>query len=74
MEILRIPGRTASDKLLCNKAFHISNNPKYGVYQKGLAAMVYKCFDKKSARPKNESATTGVNSISNSNNQQLAEK
>ena len=41
--------RTASDKILRDKAFGIAENPKYDGYQKGLASMVYKFFDKKSA-------------------------
>ena len=41
--------RTASDKILKDKAFNIAKNPKYGGYQRGLASMVYKFFDKKSA-------------------------
>ena len=40
--------RTASDKILRNKAFNIAKNPKYDGYQSGLASMVYKFFDKKS--------------------------
>ena len=40
---------TASDKVLRNKAFKIASNPKYDRYQRGLATMVYKFFDKKSA-------------------------
>ena len=40
--------RTASDKILRDKAFNIAKNPKYHGYQRGLASMVYKCFDKKS--------------------------
>ena len=40
--------RTASDKSLRDKAFNIAKNPKYGGYQRRLASMVYKCFDKKS--------------------------
>ena len=40
--------RTASDKILRHKAFNIAKNPKYDGYQRGLASMVYKCFDKKS--------------------------
>ena len=41
--------RTQSDKVLKDKAFKIAINPKYDGYQKGLASMVYKFFDKKSA-------------------------
>ena len=41
--------RTQSDKVLKDKALEIANNPNYNGYQKGLASMVYKFFDKKSA-------------------------
>ena len=40
--------RTASDKLLRDKVFNLAKNLKYDVYQRGLASMVYKLFDKKS--------------------------
>ena len=40
--------RTPSDKVLKDKASEIANNPKYDGYQRGLALMVYKFFDKKS--------------------------
>ena len=40
--------RKASDKVLEGKAFNIAKNPKYDAYQRGLASMVYKIFDKKS--------------------------
>ena len=40
--------RTQSDKVLKDKAFKITSNPKYDGYQRGLASMVYKFFDKKS--------------------------
>ena len=39
--------RTTSDKILRDKAFNIAKSPKYGGYQRGLASMVYKFFDKK---------------------------
>ena len=38
--------RTALDKLLRDKAFNISKNPKYDGYQKGFASLVFKFFDK----------------------------
>ena len=41
--------RTQSDKVLRDKAFQIANDPKYDGYQRGLASMVYKFFDKKSS-------------------------
>ena len=39
----------ASDKILRDKAFNFAKNPKYDGYQRELASMVYKFFDKKSA-------------------------
>ena len=59
--------RTDSDKVLKDKPFNIANNPKYD----GLASVVYKFFDKKSAgngvaRLANKSA------IKSMSNQQLA--
>ena len=41
--------RTQSDKVLRDKTFRIASDPKYDVYEKGLASMVYKFFDKKSS-------------------------
>ena len=41
--------RRASDKVLGDIAFNISKDPKYDRYQRGIASMVYKFFDKKSA-------------------------
>ena len=41
--------RTQSYKVLRDKAFKIASDPKYNGYQKGLASMVYKVFDKKSS-------------------------
>ena len=41
--------RTQSDKSLKDKAFKIASDPKYDGYQKGLASMIYKFFDKKSS-------------------------
>ena len=43
-----LPRRTASDKVLSDKAFNIAKNPKYDGNQRGLASMFYKFFDKKS--------------------------
>ena len=39
--------KTVSDKILKEKAFEISRDPKYDGYQKTLASMVYKFFHKK---------------------------
>ena len=59
-----IARRTASDKVFINKAF--ATNPKYDGYQRGLASMIYKFFDKKSKG-------SGVN-IEVKHNEQLAEE
>ena len=50
--------RTASDKVLRDKSFNIAKNPKYDGYEIGLASIVYKFFDKKSA-------SSGVNTHAN---------
>ena len=39
--------RTISDKILKDRAYEIAINPKYDGYQRVLANMVYKFFDKK---------------------------
>ena len=39
--------RTKSDKVLRDKAYDVASNPEYDGYQRGLASMVYKFFDKK---------------------------
>ena len=40
--------RTQSDKMLREKPFEIASNPKHDGYQRGLASMVHKVFDKES--------------------------
>ena len=60
--------RTQSDKVLKDKAFKIASNPNYDGFQRGLASMVYKFFDKKSASL-DKSKGTG---IINEPNYQLA--
>ena len=55
--------RTQSDKVLRNKAFKIASYPKYDGYQRGVASMVYRFFDKKSK---------GSGIITNEFNYQLA--
>ena len=40
--------RTEADKFFRDKAYDIAINPKYDSYQRGLASIVYKFFDKKS--------------------------
>ena len=59
--------RTQSDKVLRDKAFKIASDPKYDGYQRGLASMVYKFFDKKSSGSgiANESNYQLVNELHN---------
>ena len=69
---------TVADKILRNKAFNIAKSPKYDRYQRGLASMVYKFFDKKSASLADKSTNRGgVTALTNKSvfqNQQLAEE
>ena len=39
--------RTASDKILHDKASNIAKNPKYDGYQRGLVSVVCMFFDKR---------------------------
>ena len=54
--------RTQSDEVLKDKAFEISNNPKYDGYQRGLASLVCKFFDKKSKGPGIKNKIKKINS------------
>ena len=51
--------RTEADKVLRDKAYDIASNPKYDGYQRGLASMVYKFFDKKSTEEPSSLERTG---------------
>ena len=62
--------RTVADKILRNRVFNIAKDPKYDGYQRGLASMVYKFFDKKSKG----SGVKHVNTKLTPQNQQLAEE
>ena len=41
--------KAAANKVLRDKAFNIAKDPKYDRYQRGLASMIYKSFDKKTS-------------------------
>ena len=70
-----IARRTASDKVLSNKAFNIAKNPKYDGYQRGIASMVYNFFDKKCASLSDKSVSgSGVANNEVKENLQLAEE
>ena len=58
--------RTASDKLLRDKTFNIAKIPEYDGYQRVLASMAYKFFDK-------EASVSGAENENISNNE-LAEE
>ena len=62
--------RTATDKILGNRAFNIAKDPKHDGYQRGLASIVYKFLDKKSAG----SGAKHVNIKLTPQNQQLAKE
>ena len=62
--------RTVADKILSDRAFNIAKDQKYGGYQRGLASMVYKFFDKMSKG----SGVKHVNTKLALQNQQLAEE
>ena len=61
--------RTSADNVLRDKAFNIAKNPKYDGYQRGLASMVYKFFDKKT-----KGSGVTLTNISIPRNEQLAEE
>ena len=65
--------RPAAEKVLRDKAFNIAKDPRYYGYQRGLASMVCKFFDKKTASLTDKSAVgSGIKSIPQ--NEQLAEE
>ena len=57
--------RTVTDKILRNKAFKIATDQKYDGYQRGLASMTNKFFDKESQ---------GSRLADNKENMQLADE
>ena len=59
--------RTASNKVLRDKAFKIESNSKNDGYQRGLASMVYGLLDKKSTG-------SSIKKEIKQNQQQLAEE
>ena len=58
--------RTASNKTLRDEGLNIGKTLKYSGYQRSLASMVYKCFDKKTAG--------GAAKNENMSNKELAEE
>ena len=46
-DLKNLDRKTFTNKVLRDKAFNIAKDRKYDGYQRGLASMVYKSFDKK---------------------------
>ena len=72
--------KTQTDNVLKKKVFKIASDPKYDSYQRGLASMVYKFFDKKSSGSgaaawfANRSAIKPNYQITNELNRQIIKK
>ena len=64
-----LKNRTATENVLRDKAFNFAKNPKYDGYQRELASIVYKFFDKKT---KGSGVTLAKKSIPE--NEQLGEE
>ena len=58
-----LPRRTASDKILRDKGFNIAKGPKYDGYQRRLASIFYKFFDKKASGGVVKSETNYTNQL-----------
>ena len=56
--------RTASDKIVCDKALNITKNPKYDGYQRGADSIF---FDKKTSATRARSDTLAGSCIKNEN-------
>ena len=54
-----LPRKTASEKVLRDKAFDIAKNPKHDGHRRDLDSMVYNSFDKKNS---NTNKGTGIDS------------
>ena len=73
--------RTASEAILCDKAFDIAKNPKYDGYQRVPASMVCNIFNKKSVSlarletlaKQDKSNSSGSVKNENMSNKELAE-
>ena len=66
--------RAVSDRALRDKTCNIAKNTKYDGYQRGLASVVYKCFDKASASTTDKYAKAGGVNNEVKQNEQIAEQ
>ena len=64
--------KSQSDKVLRDKAFKIASNPEYDGYQRGLAFMVFKFFNRKSASGSGVATLANKSAIKSMPNQRLA--
>ena len=66
--------RTASEKILYDKAFNIAKHPRSHEYQRGLVSMVYKFFDKRYSATRAKKCAGGAAESENMAKQELAEE
>ena len=66
--------RTVVDKILRDKAFNIDKNPKHDEFQRGLASIVFKPFDKKTSGKSATLANKTAIKNENISNKELAEE
>ena len=66
--------RTASDKILRDKVFNVAKIRKYDGYQRGIASLVYKYFDKKTSGGATTLASKCTIKNENMSNKELAEE
>ena len=64
--------RTEADKVLRDIVYDIASNPEYDGYQRGLASMVYKLFDKKSTAGPSSLERTGSGTVKPSSLERIA--
>ena len=63
--------RTRADKVLRDKVYDIASNPEYDGYQRGLASMVYRFFDKKSMGSGTTKSTAKPSSLERSSSKRI---
>ena len=66
--------RTASEKILYDKAFNIAKHPRPHEYQRGLVSMVYKFFDKRYSATRAKKCAGGAAESKNVAKQELGEE
>ena len=66
--------RTKADIILRDKAYNIASNPEYDGYQRGLASMVYKFFDKKKSIGSGTADPSSLERVAEPNSLKLADE